>query len=327
MKYQHIPENDDDALQPWIDLHNRGETPMTSQQTMECEMDRAEQEAINRHLDSYKGLRWFVYYGVLTLIAMSALWWWTNAEAQTAPTFTCTNTTGSSPLSTSCTWNVPGATACTASGMSGWTGSVPITGTRNLTGIIVDVTLKLDCTGPGKAVLNWIAPTTNTDGSTLTNLAGYTALYGVSATTLVSTVQINNPVLNTYTIDSLAAGTWFFSLRARASNGAESANSNVVSKAVAASTFSLAVPIDVTAVPSPPSNLTVTDPTAMEIRPNSTGTLVAARVGLVSVGTRCYADERKVGPTTYNGVPIELVDFVNWPQAANLREAWARCGA
>jgi hypothetical protein len=250
------------------------------------------------------------------------------AHAQTAPTFDCTTKSGPAPLATTCTWNVPGATACTAGGagnVASWSGSVPTSGTRNLSGIAVDMTLTLACTGPGKATLQWTPPTTNTDGSGLTNLAGYTALYGVSPTALVSTVQINSPSANTYTIENLAAGNWSFSVRARSSGGTESANSNVVSKAVVGTTYAGSVAIDVTQVPSAPTNLTVTEPTAHEIRPNSTGTLIASRVGLVAVGTRCYPEPRVAAGVTYHGVPIELVDMVNWPVSSNLREAWAKC--
>lgn len=270
---------------------------------------------------------WLLYLGGIALLAIGALFGISAAHAQTDPTFTASVTQGPAPLATTLTWNVPGATVCAAGGagnVAAWSGSVPTSGVRNLTGIAVDMTLTLNCMGPGKAQLQWTPPTTNTDGSSLTNLAGYTALYGVSATALVSTVLINSPSANTHTVDNLAPGTWFFSVRARTST-AESANSNVVSKAVVGTTYAGSVAIDVTQVPSAPTNLTVTEPTAFEIRPSSTGTLIASRVGLVAVGTRCYADERKVSATTYNGVPIELVDFVNWPAASNLREAWAKC--
>jgi hypothetical protein len=271
---------------------------------------------------------WLLYLSGIALLAIGALFGISAAHAQT-PTFTASVTQGPAPLATTLTWNVPGATACTAGGagsVPAWSGSVPTSGTRNLSGIAVDMNLTLTCSAPGKATLEWTPPTTNTDGSSLTNLAGYTALYGVSATALVSTVLINSPSATTHTIDNLAPGTWFFSLRARTST-AESANSNVASKTVVGMSYAGTVAIDVTQVPSAPTNLTVTEPTAFEIRPNSTGTLIASRVGLVAVGTRCYPDERKVSSTTYNGVPIGLVDFVNWPAASSLREAWAKCGA
>jgi hypothetical protein len=84
----------------------------------------------------------------------------------------------------------------------------------------------------GGATLSWSAPTSNTDGSTLTNLAGYRIAYGTSASALTQTVQVANPSVTNYTISNLSPGTYYFSVRAYTSNGTESANSNVSSKVV-----------------------------------------------------------------------------------------------
>lgn len=82
------------------------------------------------------------------------------------------------------------------------------------------------------AVLSWTAPTSNTDGSTLTNLAGYRISYGTNANALSQTIQVSNPSVTNYTIDNLAPGTYYFAVRAYTSTGTESANSNVQSKTV-----------------------------------------------------------------------------------------------
>ena len=84
----------------------------------------------------------------------------------------------------------------------------------------------------GGATLTWTAPTTNTDGTTLSNLAGYRIAYGTSASALTQTVQVSNPSVTNYTIGNLSPGTYYFSVRAYTSNGTESANSNVSSKVV-----------------------------------------------------------------------------------------------
>lgn len=81
-------------------------------------------------------------------------------------------------------------------------------------------------------VLSWTAPTSNTDGSTLTNLAGYRISYGTNASALSQTIQVANPSVTTYNIDNLAPGTYYFAVRAYTSSGTESANSNVQSKTV-----------------------------------------------------------------------------------------------
>ncbi|MFC4310034.1 putative Ig domain-containing protein [Steroidobacter flavus] len=84
----------------------------------------------------------------------------------------------------------------------------------------------------GGATLSWTAPTSNTDGSTLSNLAGYRISYGTSASALTQTVQISNPSVTTYSLSSLSPGTYYFAVRAYTSNGTESSNSNVSSKVV-----------------------------------------------------------------------------------------------
>ncbi|MBX5462663.1 MAG: putative Ig domain-containing protein, partial [Steroidobacteraceae bacterium] len=84
----------------------------------------------------------------------------------------------------------------------------------------------------GSALVSWIPPTANTDGSPLQNLAGYRISYGVSSSNLDKTVQIANPGLTSYLIEDLAAGTWYFTVRAYTTSGAESAPSSVVSKTI-----------------------------------------------------------------------------------------------
>lgn len=84
----------------------------------------------------------------------------------------------------------------------------------------------------GGAALNWTPPTENTDGTALTNLAGYRIAYGTSATAMTQTVQVANPGVTSYTLDNLTPGTYYFSVRAYTANGTESANSNVSSKVV-----------------------------------------------------------------------------------------------
>jgi hypothetical protein len=84
----------------------------------------------------------------------------------------------------------------------------------------------------GSAAVSWMPPTENTDGSTLTNLAGYRIYYGRSAGALSQSVQVSNPGLATYTIDNLASGAWFFSVHAYTTSGLESDDSNIASKTI-----------------------------------------------------------------------------------------------
>lgn len=82
------------------------------------------------------------------------------------------------------------------------------------------------------AELSWTPPTQNTDGSTLTNLAGYRIAYGTSPNALTQTVQVANAGITRYTMDNLSPGTYYFAVRAYTANGTESSNSNVSTKVI-----------------------------------------------------------------------------------------------
>ena len=84
----------------------------------------------------------------------------------------------------------------------------------------------------GNATLSWQAPTTDTNGAPLTDLAGYRIYYGTSATDLSDTIQLTSVGLQTYVIQNLASGTWYFAVTAVASTGVESTLSVVVSKTI-----------------------------------------------------------------------------------------------
>jgi hypothetical protein len=87
-------------------------------------------------------------------------------------------------------------------------------------------------TGSGAATLSWHPPTQNTNGSAITGLAGYRIKYGTSATSLTKSVQLANPGLTSYVVESLAPGTYYFGIAAYTSSGAQSALSSVVSKTI-----------------------------------------------------------------------------------------------
>lgn len=82
------------------------------------------------------------------------------------------------------------------------------------------------------ATLTWTAPTMNTDGSALTDLAGYHIYYGNSPTSMTTTIDVGNPGTTTYTISNLGSGTWYFAVNAYTTNGTQSADSNVGSKSI-----------------------------------------------------------------------------------------------
>ena len=74
----------------------------------------------------------------------------------------------------------------------------------------------------GNVSISWIPPTENTDGSVLMNLGGYVIHYGTASKTYTSTITLTNPGLTLYVIESLPAGTYYFAMTARTTNGVES---------------------------------------------------------------------------------------------------------
>jgi hypothetical protein len=109
-----------------------------------------------------------------------------------------------------------------------------LTGCNDSTGTSPTTAQSAASSGSGNtsATLSWEAPTTNTNGTALTNLAGYRIYYGSSATDLSQKVQLNGVGAQTYVFDNLQAGTWYFAVMAVTSAGVESALSNKVSATI-----------------------------------------------------------------------------------------------
>lgn len=84
----------------------------------------------------------------------------------------------------------------------------------------------------GQMVLSWTPPATNTNGTPLTDLAGYRVLWGVVQGNYPNVVAVNNPAATTYTIDKLTPATYFAVVTAVNRTGVESKFSNAVSKAI-----------------------------------------------------------------------------------------------
>jgi ABC-type glycerol-3-phosphate transport system substrate-binding protein len=87
-------------------------------------------------------------------------------------------------------------------------------------------------TGSTNVTLSWSAPTENTNGSALTNLAGYIIYYGTSASAMTQTIDINTVGMLTYVVDNLSAGSWYFQIVAVNSAGEQSGPSATVSASI-----------------------------------------------------------------------------------------------
>jgi hypothetical protein len=74
----------------------------------------------------------------------------------------------------------------------------------------------------GSVTLNWSPPTENTDGSPLTDLAGYRLYFGKNSRQYDNEIQIDSPGITTYVVDNLSPDTYYFAATAVNSEGMES---------------------------------------------------------------------------------------------------------
>jgi hypothetical protein len=84
----------------------------------------------------------------------------------------------------------------------------------------------------GSIALSWSAPATNSDGSPVTDLAGYRVYYGTASGFYTDNVTITNPSTLSATITNLPADTYYVIVRAFNSVNAESQASVEVSKTI-----------------------------------------------------------------------------------------------
>ena len=64
--------------------------------------------------------------------------------------------------------------------------------------------------------LSWSPPTENSDGTSLTNLAGYTLHYGTTPQDYTGSIEITNPTATSYVVSDsdFPAGTYYFAISA-----------------------------------------------------------------------------------------------------------------
>jgi hypothetical protein len=217
------------------------------------------------------------------------------AQAQTAGTiaFSVNKTSATGSLAPVVTWSTsPVASSCTASG--GWSGTKFASGSETLATITASKTYTITCAwGNGTATVNWRIPTTNSDGTPLTNLASFKVLYGTDAGSYSYSKLVNDPRATSSTIGSLGAGHWYFVAHAVNTQGVESTDSNVGSKNIVAATAAKSVNVTITAPSSPPPptgvvRKTVAVPVYDVVRTAywSRG----AQVGTIAVGKVCNND-------------------------------------
>lgn len=224
------------------------------------------------------------------------------ASTAIAQTLTVSPTDATAPAQPTLTWDFTGGTGCTSTG--NWGGARDPVGTIQLEAFPAGThTFTLSCkfTTPAQTTvdLTWNPCTSNTDGSSLTDLAGYRLFYGASDSDLAASIDIPDPSLSAYRAQNMTAGTWFFGLKCYNTAGVESDLSNVVSKTLAeesTQTVSQTVTWTVkaaTKVPSAPTNLAVAESqiagleSSLVFKLTATGKRSTEIVGAVPVGTAC----------------------------------------
>jgi hypothetical protein len=79
--------------------------------------------------------------------------------------------------------------------------------------------------------LGWTPPTQNSNGTPLTNLAGYKIYYGTTSQDYSQNIKLANASLSRYVVSDLPAGTYYFAITAYNTQGIESPVSGEVSAA------------------------------------------------------------------------------------------------
>ena len=82
------------------------------------------------------------------------------------------------------------------------------------------------------AIVSWTPPVQRTDGSALTDLAGYRVYYGKGLNSLTQIIDIRNAGQTSQFIDDLDTGTWYFAVTAYTRDGLESEMSNLGAKRI-----------------------------------------------------------------------------------------------
>jgi hypothetical protein len=161
-------------------------------------------------------------------------------------TFTASPTTVKKGGYTTLTWSATNSEGCHAYGP--WSGSEPSKGSSTTNGLTATATFILGCfnasgasssakvtvtvsgasgTADGTATLSWTAPTTNTNGTPVTPLKGYTIYYGTSEGSMSHSLVVSGASSTSAEISGLTAGLWYFAIAADAQDGTQSAKSSI----------------------------------------------------------------------------------------------------
>jgi hypothetical protein len=84
----------------------------------------------------------------------------------------------------------------------------------------------------GTVTLSWVAPTQNSDGSPLMDLAGYKIFYRKNSGSYIEAAWLDNPSITTYVVEELSPATYHFAATSLNTSGVESSFSAEVTRTV-----------------------------------------------------------------------------------------------
>lgn len=185
--------------------------------------------------------------------------------------------------------------------------------------LLIAAFLTLVCTTAyaGSASINWVLPTTNTDGSAITatgptSLTKTTVLYGICATgnslPATPTAQDVATPATSATISNLAAGTWCFALTVTNASGMTSDPTPVATKTI------------LPPKPMPPTSMQLADNTIYQLI-GTKDKLAFLPVGTVPAATPCDASQPAGG---YYLVPQAGVS-VKWFGSVKPQMVFGQC--
>jgi hypothetical protein len=240
------------------------------------------------------------------------------ALANPVTTVTVNPTSATASTSVTVTWSTSGFSttpACTASG--GWTGSKTPSGSQVIT-VSATTTFSLICSETaGSATVTWTAPTQRTDGTALTNLAGYQLFYTKTLSGLESAVPVAiTAPASTYNVTGLSAGTWYFGMKARDSNNLLSVMSNTGSKSIVLGSASGAATITFQSLPNPPVLGTVIQYAYDTTYHHIHGLRLGKVVGTLPLNSPCFSDINL--STDYYQIDARQVTYTRAPRSSIL---------
>jgi len=226
--------------------------------------------------------------------------------------YTADPPSGPAPLNVRLSWTSTGIDACVENGVA-----VGPTGSRTINGILVDTTYNIACTG-GKdySDISWVAPTQNTDGTPLTNLAGFKIYYATTQAGVATAtpIVIANPATLAYRINGQPNSIYYYQMTAYNSNSVESTRTGFVNNTINKVTVNASAFVDITTVPNPPGGVVIappqTPPSLAATAPavynvvKKTNGFVLVYVGQVPLNTPCDITQTLNG---YYAVPVSAV--------------------